>query len=112
MDVEWHTNGKRYCTLTMTRSSAKLIAALLVVVLTTSLNAAPAISHSDLRVRIEAITREIEKSPDAADLYVRRSKVYDQHGDWRVALTDLDRAQELGFDREDLGLYQIGRAHV
>ena len=47
--------------------------------------------------------------PDNAELYIKRSALHLEHGDWKTALVDLERALRHGACESDLG-YLKGRA--
>lgn len=55
-------------------------------------NASP--RHEGLEEAIERVTAELAETPDAADLYLRRSVLHRLHGDLEACALDLDRAAE------------------
>ncbi len=56
---------------------------------------AVALAHDGLHEQIAHATREIEETPGDAALLVMRADLYRQHGEWHLALSDLQVADEL-----------------
>ncbi|PWK18487.1 tetratricopeptide repeat protein [Xanthomarina spongicola] len=56
-----------------------------------------AYSHGDLDKRILAVTEEIKKSPDSAQLYFKRGKLYYQHDDYQLSIKDINYSIDLGY---------------
>lgn len=73
---------------------ARLASAGLVAV-TALLSNQDALAHGDVHESIVAVTAEIEKSPQQADLFIRRASLHRAHQDWARALADLEQAQKL-----------------
>jgi predicted Zn-dependent protease len=65
------------------------IAFLLTLALPTSERA---LAHGDLHVQIEAVSRQIEKDPGNAGLYLKRGELYRVHREFDSALADYTRA--------------------
>lgn len=55
-------------------------------------------SHGDLGERIIAVSNEIKIAPDSAYLYVKRSKLYFQHEEYKRSIKDLDKSKILGYN--------------
>jgi predicted Zn-dependent protease len=51
-----------------------------------------AFAHGDIHLQIIEITKEIEKTPRNAELYMRRAELHRAHSDWDASQTDYDRA--------------------
>lgn len=49
-------------------------------------------AHPDIDSQVAALTAEIAKRPDNADLYFRRAELHRYHQAWKLALADFDRA--------------------
>ena len=49
-------------------------------------------AHGDLHLQILEVTKEIEKQPKNADLYMRRAEMHRAHYDWDLAQADYDYA--------------------
>lgn len=56
-------------------------------------------AHGDLSKRIEKKTKEIEIHPDSANLYIERGFLYQQHLEFKAALNDYLKSQQLGAKR-------------
>lgn len=56
-----------------------------------------AFGHGDIDKRIVAVTKEIKKSPDSAQLYFKRGKLYYQHDDFELSIKDINNSIELGY---------------
>ena len=56
-----------------------------------------AYSHGDLDKRILAVSEEIKKSPDSAQLYFKRGKLYYQHDDYELSIKDINYSIDLGY---------------
>lgn len=73
-------------------------------------------AHGPLHEQIAAITAELGRTPNEAELYVRRGNAYHGHGDYDAAIADFDRAAKLAPGRDDLdflkaqSLVSAGRA--
>ena len=52
-------------------------------------------AHGDLSEQIEAVTVQIARTPQDAELYLRRGELYRAHGDWPAARADYDKAAAL-----------------
>ena len=59
---------------------------------------AASFAHGDLHEQIAALTKQIEKQPRNAELYLKRGELHRLHEEWRAAAADYDRAAELGPD--------------
>jgi tetratricopeptide (TPR) repeat protein len=51
--------------------------------------------HAELLLQIEEATKEIEKNPNIADLYLKRGELHRTHADWDQAFADYERALSL-----------------
>lgn len=51
--------------------------------------------HADLLIQVEEITKEIQKDPSNAELYLRRGELLRSHMDFDQAAADFDRAENL-----------------
>jgi tetratricopeptide (TPR) repeat protein len=49
-------------------------------------------SHGDMHLQIQEVTRDLEKQPRNAALYLKRGEVFRAHGDFDSAHADLERA--------------------
>ncbi len=54
-----------------------------------------ALAHPEVDEQIAAVTRGIERESDNAVLYLRRGELHRVHQDWKRALADYDRAEQL-----------------
>jgi tetratricopeptide (TPR) repeat protein len=54
-----------------------------------------AFSHGDMHLQIQEVTKELEKQPRNAGLYLRRGELFRAHGDFDSANADLDRVAAL-----------------
>ena len=50
--------------------------------------------HADIHERIKAVSEQIEKQPNDAELYIKRGELHRMHRDWKAALADYQRAVE------------------
>ena len=50
--------------------------------------------RADIHERIEAVSEQIEKQPNNAELYIKRGELHRVHRDWEAALADYQRAVE------------------
>lgn len=62
-------------------------------------------AHEDLELQIAGVTREIEREPRNAELYLRRGELHRFHEDWPKAEADYRRVEEL-----DAGLTAVDLA--
>ncbi|MCU7876645.1 MAG: DNRLRE domain-containing protein, partial [Candidatus Thiodiazotropha sp. (ex Lucinoma borealis)] len=53
-----------------------------------------AYAHSGIHERIEAANRRIVEQPGDPHVYIHRAHILAEHGDWKRAFADLDRAKE------------------
>lgn len=79
----------------MTRTSARAWRARFVAVLASAALARAAFAHGDLHEQIVGVTAQIQKSPDSADLYLKRAELHRLHEEWPAAAADYDRAEKL-----------------
>jgi len=56
------------------------------------------LAHGDLDKRIQKVTEEIRLNRDSAGLYFNRARLYFQHEEYLNCLSDLHKAQGLGYD--------------
>jgi tetratricopeptide (TPR) repeat protein len=56
---------------------------------------APVFADGDINLRIEEISKQIEKNPRDALLYFRRGEFQRVHGQWMLALADFDEARRI-----------------
>ncbi|MCI0744901.1 MAG: tetratricopeptide repeat protein [Verrucomicrobia subdivision 3 bacterium] len=54
--------------------------------------AGEALAHGDLHLQIAEVTRQIEKNPKNAELYLKRGELHRAHQEWDPAQADYDRA--------------------
>ncbi len=73
----------------------RIIAALIVLVF---VSGGLARAHEDLDLQIKAVTREIEREPKNALLFLRRGELHRFHQDWPAAKADYKRAADLAPD--------------
>jgi tetratricopeptide (TPR) repeat protein len=59
------------------------------------LSAGPALGHGGFHERLAQLAVALEKSPNDPALHFELADVNGQHGDWQMALLNLDRAEEL-----------------
>ena len=89
----------------------KRLAALLLLIATT------AFSHDELAEQVHAITLQIARAPNRAELYFQRGELYRADSHWKQAERDYRKAKELapGMAATDLGLGLLylnsGRLH-
>lgn len=67
----------------------------LVAMLAIAALARAAFAHGDLHEQIVSVTAQIQKSPDNADLYLKRADLNRLHEEWPAAAADYDRAEKL-----------------
>ncbi len=67
-------------------------------------------AHDDLEKQISDTTKEIEKTPNNPELYLRRGHLYHQHEEYNKALKDYSKADSLGFEHELLP-YRIAETY-
>ncbi|HWI56905.1 MAG TPA: tetratricopeptide repeat protein [Bacillota bacterium] len=60
-------------------------------------------AHGDLHDQIEALSREIEKEPRSADLWLRRGELHRAHGEYDPAQADYEQA--LALDPKLIAVY-------
>ncbi|OYW76020.1 MAG: hypothetical protein B7Z37_10780 [Verrucomicrobia bacterium 12-59-8] len=53
---------------------------------------------------MDELAAELVARPQDSTLYVRRTQLYLEHGEWQAALTDIERAERLGSDTAGLDL--------
>lgn len=53
------------------------------------------LAHGPIHEQIETVTREIQKRPGDAELYLKRGELHRLHRDWDAALGDYERAARL-----------------
>jgi tetratricopeptide (TPR) repeat protein len=63
-----------------------------------------AFAHGDLDVQIKKVTKQIEKSPDNPELYIKRGQLYYQHEEYKYAIIDYERARVLGLESIELDI--------
>jgi len=61
------------------------------------LNSFGGFAHGDLAKRIQKVSTEIIQYPDSAQLYHQRGVLYMQHGDFKLAILDLNYCQKLNY---------------
>ena len=81
---------------------------LLLILACLGLHSAYLQAHGDLRVRITAVTRQIEEKPSAG-LYLKRGELQQEHGEYDLALSDYQKAEELD-PTLDMILFHRGQA--
>jgi predicted Zn-dependent protease len=54
-----------------------------------------ALAHLGVHEEIEEVTRRIERSPERAELYLKRGELHRLHGEWALAAADYTRARML-----------------
>lgn len=54
-----------------------------------------AAAHGTYHDLVAMVSAKIEKEPDNAELYVKRSRLHLEHEDWKAVLIDLERADRL-----------------
>ena len=79
------------------RLSCAAVAALLAAVQFAS-------AHGSFHDRMNELAAELAARPQDSTLYVRRTQLYLEHGEWKAALTDIERAERLGSDTAGLDL--------
>ena len=70
----------------------KRLFALLLIILTWG---AVSQAHEGLHEQIAAVTAQIKREPNNAELYLKRGELYRLHEDWQPALADYKRAEKL-----------------
>src|SRR3954464_10945281 len=53
------------------------------------------LGHGDMHLQIQEVTKELEKQPRNAPLYLKRAELFRSHGDFDSANADLDRVAVL-----------------
>ena len=72
-------------------------------------------AHGETHAMIKHYTREIQKDPDNADLFLGRGELFRSHHEWTAAMTDYDHAARLNPDLDAIDfcrgklLYEMGR---
>jgi len=79
------------------RLSCAAVAALLAAVQFAS-------AHGSFHEMMDELAYELAARPQDSTLYVRRTQLYLEHGEWKAALTDIERAERLGSDTAGLDL--------
>ncbi|MGH8533350.1 MAG: tetratricopeptide repeat protein [Gammaproteobacteria bacterium] len=64
----------------------------------------PVLAHGDTHERIESLTEQLNQEPSNAQLYLERGVLYREHRNWRAALEDFERAEQLEPERADIEL--------
>lgn len=54
-----------------------------------------ACAHSELIIQIDAVTAEIQKDPNNAELYLRRGQLRREHSEFDLAKSDFDKVESL-----------------
>ena len=52
-------------------------------------------AHPEIEARVEIVTKQIEREPGNAALFIKRGQLHHTHRDWEAALRDFDRAAEI-----------------
>ncbi|MCA1622784.1 MAG: hypothetical protein LC768_14875 [Acidobacteria bacterium] len=78
----------------------------IVFVLVTSTNVS---AHDGLHEQIIAVTKEIAKEPNNANLYLKRAELYRLHEEWKNSEKDFDRAEKLN---PNLSVVDLGRGKL
>jgi tetratricopeptide (TPR) repeat protein len=78
----------------------------IVFVLITSTNVS---AHDGLHEQIIAVTKEIAKEPNNANLYLKRAELYRLHEEWKNSEKDFDRAEKLN---SNLAVVDLGRGKL
>ncbi|MGH8603539.1 MAG: hypothetical protein ACREXR_12430, partial [Gammaproteobacteria bacterium] len=55
----------------------------------------PVLAHGDTHERIESLTEQLNQETSNAQLYLERGVLYREHRNWRAALEDFERAEQL-----------------
>ena len=66
-------------------------------------------AHGSTHEQIAALTIKINLDPRNADLYLRRGELYSDHGNWKSALDDFERAGQLN---SSLTLVELARGRT
>jgi tetratricopeptide (TPR) repeat protein len=66
-------------------------------------------AHADLLAQIAEVTRQIEKTPGQAELFLRRAELYRLHQTWDSAYVDYERAAALD---PNLAAVDLGRGKL
>ena len=66
----------------------------------------PLAAHSDLHLRITALSERLAQEPGNAALYLKRGDLHHQHQDWSAALQDFDHAARLDSSLSIVELYR------
>ena len=67
---------------------------------------APSLAHEEPHLRIEKLTRRIERDPANADLYLTRGELHRISSHWDLAMADFDRVAELRPDLESIHFHR------
>ena len=52
-----------------------------------------AAAHPEIEARVEIVTKQIEREPGNAALFIKRGQLHLTHSDWVAALCDYDHAR-------------------
>ncbi len=66
------------------------------------LTAGLAMAHGDLDAQIKKVTKQIEKDPTNAELYVKRGKLFFQHEEFKRSIIDFEHAKSLGIHTTEI----------
>ncbi len=69
----------------------------------------PVRAHPDLLVQIQEVTKQLEKEPNNAELYLKRGELWRAHADWEAAYADYERAAALA---PDLAVIDLARGRL
>jgi predicted Zn-dependent protease len=83
------------------------VVAWLVIMLT--LSAAIGLAHDGIHEQIAELTKQIERDPKNAFLYLKRGELHRLHRDWNSALADYERAAQLD---PNLAAVDLGRGKM
>jgi tetratricopeptide (TPR) repeat protein len=68
-----------------------------------------ALAHGDLHEQIANVTAQIQKSPESAELHLKRAELHRAHENWTAAAADYDRAVQLA---PALAVVHLGRGKM
>ncbi len=71
--------------------------------------AANVLAHDGLHEQIIAVTKEIAKEPNNANLYLKRAELYRLHEEWKNSEKDFNRAEKLN---PNLAVVDLGRGKL
>jgi len=71
--------------------------------------AANVLAHDGLHEQIIAVTKEIAKEPNNANLYLKRAELYRLHEEWKNSERDFNRAEKLN---PNLAVVDLGRGKL